>query len=91
MTSYNPINGERASENYDMLTGILRNEWGFKGLVMTDWRTYGYHGVEMLAGNDVRMPRGYSDAIWDIARSKDGKLALRESTKRVLELLLDFE
>ncbi len=91
MTSYNPINGERASENHDMLTGILRNEWGFKGLVMTDWRTYGYHGVEMLSGNDVRMPRGYSDAIWDIARSRDGKLALRESAKRVLELLLDFE
>ncbi|OAB27038.1 beta-glucosidase [Paenibacillus macquariensis subsp. defensor] len=37
MTSYNPINGHWAASNYDMNTTILRGEWGFKGIVMTDW------------------------------------------------------
>lgn len=37
MTSYNPINGHWAASNYDLNTTILRNEWGYKGIVMTDW------------------------------------------------------
>lgn len=37
MTSYNPINGHWAASNYDLNTSVLRNEWGFKGIVMTDW------------------------------------------------------
>ena len=37
MTSYNPINGHWAASNYDLNTTILREEWGFKGIVMTDW------------------------------------------------------
>ncbi|MBQ3022065.1 MAG: glycoside hydrolase family 3 C-terminal domain-containing protein [Clostridia bacterium] len=90
MTSYNPINGERASENYDMLTKILREEWGFEGLVMTDWRTYSYHGNEIVAGNDVRMPRGYHDSALQLAYT--GRMyELQQSVKRVLKLLLDFE
>lgn len=91
MTSYNPINGERASENYDMLTGILRGEWRFEGMVMTDWHTYGYHGNEMKAGNDVRMPRGYVDGVLHAVNEYKGKYALQQSAKRVLQLLLDFE
>ena len=91
MTAYNPINGERASENYDMLTGILRDEWGFAGLVMTDWSTYGYHGNEMIAGNDVRMPRGNTDSVLHVVREHSAVFKLQESAKRVLKLLLDFE
>ena len=37
MTSYNPINGHWAASNYDLNTTILRGEWGYKGIVMTDW------------------------------------------------------
>lgn len=37
MTSYNPVNGHWAASNYDLNTTILRNEWGYKGIVMTDW------------------------------------------------------
>ncbi len=56
MTSYNRINGTYASANYDMNTDLLRGEWGFKGLVMTDWG--GSHGAvaTMYSGNDLIMP-----------------------------------
>jgi beta-glucosidase len=37
MTSYNKLNGTHASENKDLLEGILRNEWGFEGMTMSDW------------------------------------------------------
>ena len=56
MTSYNKINGTWASRNYDLVTNVLHDEWGFKGLVMTDWG--GSHGAvnTMYAGNDLIMP-----------------------------------
>lgn len=58
MTSYNPINGIYASENADLQTWILREEWGFDGLIMTDWNGHGIHGRELKAGSDIKMPRG---------------------------------
>jgi beta-glucosidase-like glycosyl hydrolase len=63
MTSYNKINGSWASRNYDTVTDILRGEWGFKGLVMTDWG--GSHGATatMYAGNDLIMPGGNPDEV----------------------------
>ena len=63
MTSYNIINGHRASENADMLNGILRGEWGFDGLVTTDWWTAGEHYKECVAGNDMKMGRGFPDRL----------------------------
>ena len=47
MSSYNAINGERASESRDLLTGILREEWGFEGMVTSDWWTRGEHYKEL--------------------------------------------
>ena len=93
MTAYNLINGVRASEHYDLITAILRNEWGFDGLVMTDWQTYSYQPNEITAGNDVRMPQGYHEAV---SRSmnyyaKNLTYSVQQSVKRVLQLLLDFE
>lgn len=64
MTSYNKINGTWASMNYDLIEDVLRGEWGFKGLVMTDWG--GTHGATqtMYAGNDLIEPGGNpSDVI----------------------------
>jgi len=63
MTSYNIINGHRASENKDLLTGILREEWGFDGMVTTDWWTLGEHYKEVAAGNDMKMATGYPDRL----------------------------
>ncbi len=59
MSSYNLINGVNASENKELLTDILRGEWGYEGLVMTDWWGHSDHHLEVLAGNDVKMPGGF--------------------------------
>lgn len=56
MTSYNKINGTMASERADLVTEILRHEWGFKGMVMTDWFGGQHAAAQMQAGNDLLMP-----------------------------------
>ncbi len=58
MSSYNSINGTYAGRNYDLLTDVLRGEWRFQGVVMTDWTSVGYVTVlgAMYAGNDLVEP-----------------------------------
>lgn len=56
MSSYNLINGTHASTNYALLTQVLRREWGFDGVVMTDWMTTEPLWKELSAGNDLKMP-----------------------------------
>ena len=66
MTSYNLINGVHAANNYDLCMETARNEWGFKGMIMTDWTTT-EHGDNctasgcMRAGNDLVMPGCFGD------------------------------
>ncbi len=55
MSAYNGLNGYNSSEHYGLLTGILRNEWGFDGIVMSDWHTSPSLWREVAAGNDVKM------------------------------------
>ena len=64
MCSYNKINGTYASENYHLLTEILRDEWGFEGYVMTDWGAVSDRVKGIMAGLDLEMPGsgGYNDA-----------------------------
>lgn len=63
MTSYNKLNSMHTSANYNLLTGVLREEWGYDGMVMTDWITETHLYEELLAGNNVKMPYGYDDEI----------------------------
>ncbi len=59
MTSYNDINGVPSADNRDLLTGILRSEWGFDGLVMTDWGGgVSTPSISVYAGNDMIQPGG---------------------------------
>ncbi|WGL52349.1 glycoside hydrolase family 3 N-terminal domain-containing protein [Nocardioides sp. BP30] len=58
MSSYNRINGTYAAQDYDTLTDILRGEWGFKGLVMSDWGGSHDATATMYAGNDLIEPGG---------------------------------
>jgi len=56
MSSYNPVNGVQMAENKRMLTDILRKEWGFEGIVMSDWGGVKDRIEALLAGNDLDMP-----------------------------------
>jgi len=91
MSSYNLVNGTFTSESYDLLTTILRKEWGFKGLVMTDWFGGKDPVAQMKAGNDLLMPgTAYQEkTILDAVTS--GKLdekVLNENCERILNLVL---
>ena len=92
MSSYNLINGHRASENKDLLTGILRDEWGFKGIVTTDWWTRGEHYKEAKAGNDIKMGCGYPDRL--LMALEKGLITREEieiCAKRILEMILKLD
>ena len=73
MSSYNPLNGVHTSENYDLLTGILRKEWGFGGMVTTDWGMKYDPVREVMAGNDMKMPAGYPRELF--AAVKNGTMS----------------
>lgn len=55
MTSYNSLNGIHTSSNRELVTDLLRGEWGFDGMVMTDWGTASEKGFDLHAGNDLIM------------------------------------
>ena len=91
MPSYNAINGVRASENKELLTGLLRDEWGFKGLVTTDWWSRTEHYKEILAGNDLKMATGFPDRVKKAYElGAIGHDDLYVCAKRVLGTLLKF-
>ena len=92
MTSYNPLNGIRTAEHPELINGILREEWGFDGLVMSDWRNEDDHAYEVPAGNDIRMPHGNGDRV--IAGLEKGILTEADidiAVTHVLEMLLKIE
>lgn len=92
MSSYNLINGVRASESADLLTEILRNEWGYDGVVISDWSTFGEHYKEAAAGNDIKMPAGFPDRLMEaLERGDITRLTLETCAKRVLELILKID
>ena len=92
MSSYNLINGVQASENKDLLTGILRGEWDFKGMVTTDWWTHGEHYRETKAGNDIKMANGYEERVQEAFEkgyiTRD-EIAL--CAKRILTMILRMD
>ena len=90
MSSYNKINGTYTSQSYDLLTTVLRDEWGFKGLVMTDWFGGDNGAQQIAAGNDMLQPGTDKQYEQIMAALKDGSLTeaqLDICVKRVLELV----
>ncbi len=92
MSSYNVINGERASESHDLITGILKDEWGFKGFVTSDWWTRGEHYKEIKAGNDLKMGCGFPKRV---KKAMDmGAVSRKDFEKcaeRILSVILKFD
>lgn len=92
MSSYNRVNGKHVVNTKELLTGIIREEWSYEGLVMSDWTSTDQcsHIEAINAGNDLIMPgrKDIADTLYQ--GLKDGSLnkeALDISCARVLELI----
>ena len=90
MSSYNSVNGQYSMGNHDLLTKILRDDWGFKGIVMTDW--IGIRGGlrtadEVAAGNDLLEPGQKEQAEQIIAAVEKGELSMADVDRNVRRML----
>ena len=87
MSSYNKVNGEFAQQSEGLLTTILRDEWGFNGIVMTDWGNKEGTVAAVHAGNDLMEP-GMPNEIERIIKAvKDGSLAEADLDRNVRKIL----
>jgi len=92
MDSYNLLNGVYASENYRLLTSILRDEWGFKGIVVTDWGAVNDRVAGLKAGQDLEMP-GLGDhndkkIVEAVKKGVVDESILNKTALRLVELIL---
>ncbi len=98
MTSYNKVNGTYAPNSYDLCTKILRSEWGFDGVVMTDWfstnKGLASNAQAMAAGNDLIMPGGGSFKKEILTGVKSGWISeeeIRICCSRVVKSILNSQ
>lgn len=91
MCSYNLVNGEYASEHKRLLTTILRDEWGFEGLVVSDWGAVNERAAGVGAGMDLEMPTsngvGTQKILEAIEQGELDEQALDKAVTRILELV----
>ena len=91
MSSYNKVNGTYTSESHDLLTKILRDDWGFEGYVMTDWGGGSDIIAQMKSGNDMIQPGSPQQIKTLIAAVEEGKLdesVLDKNVERILNIML---
>lgn len=90
MASYNYLNGEYTQESYGLLTGILRKDFGYEGLVVTDWTGKRNTPLQLHAGSNLLMGGTYSQTEHILASLEDGSLAMEDldfAATKVLELV----
>lgn len=88
MSSYNEVNGVYANENKHLLQDILRKEWGFDGIVITDWGASNNHAEGVAAGSNLEMPAPGLDAARELLKAiEDGSLKMEELDACVDDLL----
>ena len=91
MTSYNKLNGPYALQNYELLTTIVRDEWGWKGMYVSDWNAGDDAVAAMKAGNDMLQPGQDKQYEAILAAAKSGELSmdiLNANVKRILEYIV---
>lgn len=91
MSSYNYLNGTYTSESKELLSTLLRDEWGFKGMVMTDWFGGKDAVAQMIAGNDMLQPgqdKQYEAIVKGVKEGKLDEAVLNRNVKRILEMIL---
>jgi beta-glucosidase len=91
MTSYNKLNGPYAVQNHELLTTIVRDEWGWKGMYVSDWNAGDDAVAAMLAGNDMLQPGQDKQYQAILEAAKSGKLpmaVLDANVKRILEYVV---
>jgi beta-glucosidase len=91
MSSYNKLNGEFTQESHDLLTTVLRDEWNFNGIVMTDWSFPRNIVAQIQAGNDLMEPGMPEQSEDIIAKVKSGELSeadVDKCVKRMLEYII---
>ena len=88
MTSYNKLNGTYTNENEHLLKEILRGEWGYQGMVVTDWGGSNSYVEGVRAGMNLEMPAAGDDSACQLFQAvKEGKITEAEIDQRVAELL----
>lgn len=87
MSSYNKLNGEYTQQSHGLLTTILRDEWGFNGIVMTDWGTKQGTVKAVNAGNDLMEPGMQVEIDRIIAAVKAGEISQEQLDKNVRNML----
>ena len=91
MTSYNKVNGKYTCEDIDLTENILRDEWGFKGMVMSDWNAGKDAVTSMIAGNDMLQPgqeRQYKAIFEAVQNGTLDEAILDRNIKRILEMVV---
>ena len=83
MSSYNKLNGEFTQQSHGLLTTILRDEWGFDGIVMTDWGNKEGTVKAVIAGNDLMEPGMQNEIDRIVAAVKDGSLPVADLDRNV--------
>lgn len=101
MTAYNLVNGEQSSTNWEAINGILRGEWKYDGVVMTDWRAFSDLKDEVYAGSDVKMPELISvlypkadrefDPVKALYSGDLDKAVCLNSVRRILQMMGHLE
>lgn len=91
MSSYNYVNGIYASESKELQTTLLRDEWGFNGIVMTDWFGGKNAVAQMIAGNDMLQPgtdKQYEAIVSGVKSGKLDEAILDLNVTRILKIVL---
>ena len=91
MASYNRVNGPLTQESHDLLTDVLRTDWGYQGMVMTDWIGQRNTGAQVHAGNDLMEPGQPQQCQEIVTKVKNGQLDIKDvdtSVRRLLEYIV---